>query len=376
MNDPQSTVMIVDDQPANLEILRSMLSSNGYRVHSFPNGASALRLAKRKPPDLILLDITMPEKDGYQVAKELKANDETKEIPVLFISARTGTEDKLRAFSAGGQDYVTKPFQVDEVLARVATHLSLRRLQRETTAYATRLEGMVAEKVEEISASQIATIRALAHLAESRDDDTGKHVERTRTYCSVLARELWSSGATSEITGEDWIETIFQSAALHDIGKVGISDLILRKPGQLTAEEFEIMKTHVSIGAQTLDDVVREYPNNAFLRMGLDIVRTHHERWDGAGYTQGLSGTEIPLSGRIMSVADVYDALRCQRPYKPSFPHERCVEIITSGSGTQFDPMVVEAFLAVAACMHDISMRETCPSSKPIRGCRSGEQRT
>jgi putative two-component system response regulator len=357
MNEPQSTVMIVDDRPANLEILRSMLSSNGYRVHSFPNGASALRLAKRKPPDVILLDITMPEMDGYQVAKELKANDETKEIPVLFISARTGTEDKLRAFSAGGQDYVTKPFQVDEVLARVATHLSLRRLQLETAAYATRLEGMVAEKVEEISASQIATIRALARLAESRDDDTGKHVERTRTYCALLARELWSSGATSEITGEDWIETIFQAAALHDIGKVGISDHILLKPGQLTAEEFAIMKTHVSIGAQTLVDVVRDYPNNAFLRMGLDIVRTHHERWDGAGYAQGLSGKEIPLSARIMSVADVYDALRSRRPYKPSFPHEKCVEIITSGSATQFDPMVVDAFLGAAARMHDISIR-------------------
>ncbi len=347
MTEVPKSVMIIDDKPANLEVLNGMLSARGYDVRMFLAGRDALRSAVRKPPGLVLLDISMPDMDGFEVARAFRRTEGVSKTPILFISARTSTDDKLQAFRAGGLDYITKPFQVDEVLARVSTHLELRRLQFQTDRYASQLEQMVNDKVREISRSQIATIRGIAKLAEKRDDETGQHVERTRTYAAVLARDLLRGGATELIPGEDWVETIYEAAALHDIGKVGIADSLLRKPGRLTDAEFETMKTHVTIGAETLVPIVRDYPTNEFLRMGMEIARCHHERWDGSGYASGLRGEDIPLSARIMAVADVYDALRSERPYKDPFPHAK--------SGRHFDPMVVEAFSGAREVFREIS---------------------
>jgi len=342
-----TTIMVVDDTPANLKLLQKMLQTKGYLVLTFPRGAMALAAAARKAPDLILLDINMPEMSGFEVCERLKADDALKEIPVIFISALTETADKVKAFSVGGVDYVAKPFQFEEVNARVETHLRLRRMQLELAKHNLHLEDLVKEKVLEISDSQLAAIIALAKLAESRDDDTGHHIERTRIFCKLLAEKLWGAPGYTDGIDETFIENIYHAASLHDIGKVGISDNILLKPGKLTPEEFEIMKTHTIIGADTLQTTCSKYPRNVFINMGISIARFHHEKWDGSGYPDGLVGEDIPLAARIMAVADVYDALRSERPYKPAFTHKKSCDIIREGNGRHFDPALTEAFMTL-----------------------------
>ncbi len=340
-------IMIVDDTPQNLRLLSELLGAKGYRVRPVPNGALALRAAGAEPPDLILLDINMPGMSGFEVCRRLKGTAGLRDIPVLFISALNDTQDKLLAFEAGGQDYITKPFQFEEVLARVNTHLKLERLQRELAWHNRELEDRVAEQVREISESQVATIVALAKLAESRDDDTGKHIERVQIFCRLLAEKLAESPAFRDRIDPAFVENIFYAAPLHDVGKVGISDSILLKPGKLTPDEFEIMKTHSMIGWRTLQAVCERYPRNAFLSMGRVVARNHHERWDGNGYPDRLKGDAIPLEARIMAVADVYEALRARRCYKEPFDHEKSRGILAGNGGTQFDPSVIAAFLAL-----------------------------
>lgn len=351
--DPE-TIMIVDDTPANLKLLTEMLQGQGCRVLALPDGAKALAAAARRPPDLILLDITMPEMSGFEVCERLKADPALRDIPVIFISALTETADKVKAFSAGGVDYVTKPFQFEEVHARVRTHLRLRTLQLELDRRNRDLEQLVKEKVAEISDSQLATIVALANLAESRDETTGAHIERTQALCSLLATALRADPRYAGGVTDAFVESIYHAAPLHDVGKVGISDAILLKPGKLTGAEFETMKTHSTIGADTLQSARRKYPRNVLLNMGIAIARSHHERWDGTGYPDGLAGEDIPLSARVMAVADVYDALRAKRPYKEPFTHAEAVKVIVDGSGTHFDPALVEAFKAVAARFDEV----------------------
>ncbi len=340
----QATVMVVDDVPGNLKILQDKLQTRGYRVLAFPNGRRALDAAAKNPPDLILLDIKMPDMDGFEVCRQLKADDTLKDIPVLFISAMTETREKVKALSVGGVDYVTKPIQEVELHARVETHLRLRKMQQDLDTYNNYLEELVQEKVREISESQQSTIVAMANLAEHRDEETGQHIKRTQNFCRLLAEHLGTHSDYKDGIDEAFMGSIYQAAPLHDIGKVGIADNILLKPGKLTAEEFEIIKTHTLIGANTLKGVQEEYPNNAFINMGVDIARSHHEKWDGSGYPDGLKGEDVPLCGRIMALADVYDALRSKRPYKPAFSHEKSFGIIMEGAGQHFDPRVVEAF--------------------------------
>ena len=334
------TVMLVDDTPENLKLLQGMLQFHGYRVLLFTRGRRALEAARRRPPDLILLDVTMPEMDGFEVCRRLKEEPQLREIPVLFISALSQTEDKVKAFAAGGVDYITKPFQFEEVQARVETHLKVRSLQKSLEEHNRHLEHLVQQKTQRIAESHLATIVTVAKLAESRDDVTGGHIERTRSYCRALAEILRPEDG-------DFAETIFHAAALHDVGKIGIPDSILLKPGALTQDEFAVMKSHTTIGAGTIQAAIAAYNGNSLLNVGLDIVRSHHERWDGAGYPDGLRSEEIPLAARIMAVADVYDALRSTRPYKSAFSHAESVEIIRAGSATQFSPEIVEAFLRV-----------------------------
>ena len=331
-------ILVVDDVPANLTLLAGMLKEKGHRVRPVPSGKLALKAVEHEPPDLILLDITMPEMDGFEVCRRLKQDTRFQEIPIIFISALTETLDKVTAFSSGGVDYVTKPFQFDEVEARVETHLKLHR-------YQSRLEELVKEQVKEISDSQVSTIFALSKLTESRDKSTGKHLERVQIYCRLLAEKLSREEPYNSVIADTFINNIFNASPLHDIGKVAIPDHVLLKPGRLAAEEFEIMKTHSLIGAATMEAVNEIYRNNAFISMGISIARAHHERWDGTGYPNGLKEEEIPLAARIMAIADVYDALRSKRCYKGAFSREQSSEIIKDGSGTQFDPSLVKAFL-------------------------------
>ena len=336
-------ILLVDDMHVNLRILADMLKVEGMRTRSALSGEAALRAANAQPPDLVLLDVMMPDMDGYEVCRRLKATPALAHIPVIFLSALDGTEDKVEAFAAGGVDYVTKPFQLDEVRARVQTHLRLHALQLEVEAYTNDLETLVCEQVEEIAKSQMATVFALARLAESRDDETGTHLERVQAFCRLLAGGLAARGLHTGLD-ETYVENLVHASLLHDIGKVAISDSILLKPGSLTAEEFELMKTHTTLGSDTLEAVRDEYPNNTFLAMGIEVVRSHHERWDGSGYPDGLAGEEIPLCARIMAVADVYDAMRSRRVYKAPATHEECCDVILGGSGAHFDPAVADVF--------------------------------
>lgn len=334
-------ILVVDDTLANLNLLAKMLKECGYQARPVPNGRLALMAARSDPPDLILLDITMPEMDGYEVCRRLKADPNLRDIPVIFISALSDVEEKVKAFRVGGLDYITKPFQFEEVKARIDTHLKLSILQHE-------LQNQVQAQVKEISESQMNMIFALAKLAELRDDDTGKHIERVQAFCQLLTAALLDHPQYQAQIDKDFAQMMYLASPLHDIGKVGIADAILQKPGRLTPEEYEIMKTHTVIGSRNLEEVQTRYPGNRFLRIGISIARSHHERWDGAGYPNGLAGEAIPLAARIMALADVYDALRSRRVYKPPFSHEKACEIILSECGKQFDPVLCGVFANLA----------------------------
>lgn len=340
----KQTIMVVDDTAENLKLLESMLEGEGYDVRMFPSGTMMLKAAEKVVPDLVMLDILMPEMDGYEVCRRMRSNEALRDVPVLFLSALTDVKNKVKAFEVGGMDYVTKPFQFEEVNARVKTHLLLRKALRELEGHRSGLEILVAEKVREISESQLATITALSKLAESRDDETGYHIERTRTFCQILCEHLRRTPRYGGSIDEAYVSDVYNASVLHDVGKVGIPDRILLKPDRLTPPEFEMVKTHTAIGARTLQAAHRRYPRNSFINMGIAIARSHHERWNGNGYPDGLKGEDIPLSARIMAVADVYDALRTKRPYKPAMPHEEVARMLREGSGKDFDPAVVEAF--------------------------------
>jgi putative two-component system response regulator len=338
----RTEILIVDDTLANLNLLTKMLKEGGYKARPVPNGRLALLAAHNDPPDLILLDITMPEMDGYEVCQRLKADPQLREIPVIFISALSDVEEKVKAFQVGGLDYITKPFQFDEVKARIETHLKLSFLQKE-------LQNQVQAQVKEISDSQMNMIFALARLAELRDGDTGKHIERVQAFCQLLTGALLEHPVYQTQIHKDFAQLMYLASPLHDIGKIGIPDAILQKPGKLTCQEFEVMKTHAVIGSETLKEVQTRFPGNQFIRIGIAISRSHHEKWDGSGYPDGMVGEAIPLAARIMALADVYDALRSRRVYKPPFSHEKSCEIILSDSGKQFDPGLCEVFARMQA---------------------------
>jgi putative two-component system response regulator len=348
----KADLLIVDDTPANLRLLSSMLTNQGYKVRSVINGAMALMAVKAAPPDLILLDINMPDMNGYEVCAQLKADDDLDEIPVIFISALDELQDKVKAFASGGVDYITKPFQIDEVTARVRTHLALRKAQLELEQARNELllvnhglEERVQTQVHQISSSQLATIFALAKLADSRDAVTGRHLERVSIFCRILAEHLSTMHRFRQQIDSQFIENLATASALHDIGKVGIPDHILLKPGKLTDEEFEIMKTHTQIGALALKEVDQKFPGNALIGMGIEIAESHHENWDGGGYPYHLAGESIPLGSRILALVDVYDALTSVRPYKMAYSHADSRDILISERDRQFDPDMVDSFV-------------------------------
>jgi len=362
----QDKVLMVDDNPTNLQVLQATLEGRGYRLLAARNGAGALAVTVKAKPDLILLDIMMPEMDGYEVCRRLKADPVTFEIPIIFLSALTQTEDKVKGLELGAVDYITKPFQPEEVIARVNTHLTLRCLQQqlkianaELMELNENLEKKVEERSQELLRSRDSIIFAMAKLTEARDGDTGKHLERICKYTEILAREL--SKTDPSIT-ERWIKVVVKTAALHDIGKVGIPDAILLKKEQLTTQEREIMETHPAIGGDTLLELREEMGGGGpFLSRAIEITLGHHEKWDGSGYPFGIKGEGIALSARLVAVADVYDALVSERVYKPGMTHEEACNILQEGAGKHFDPRVVAAFLAQRDAFRQIavSMRDT-----------------
>jgi len=335
-------IIAVDDDPDVLEVLKHMLESYGNNVFAFTCGAAALESARKELPDLFLLDITMPEMNGLELCGHLKQDPELADIPVIFLSGLNATEDKIRGFRAGGVDYIAKPFQTEEVQARVSTHLKLSSLRHKLE-----YQKLVEMKVREVSAAQQATIFTLAKLAELRDDDTGAHLERVRDYCALLAQQLGDGSPYADHIDAEFIDCIQHASPLHDIGKVAIPDHILLKPGKLTSEEFEVMKTHAVIGAENMQTVFNRYADNPFIGMGIEIALYHHERWDGTGYPDGLVGKNIPLSARIMAVADCYDAIRSNRCYRKGQEHEKVKEILLAEAGSHFDPEIIKAFLVL-----------------------------
>jgi putative two-component system response regulator len=344
-----SSVLVVDDVPENLRALAAVLRRAGLIPRPVTSGRRAIEAAVADPPDLVLLDIQMPEMSGLDVCRWFKQDDRLRSIPVIFISGLEGPDDKVEAFCAGGVDYVSKPLQDQEVLARVNVHLRLRRVHGELLSQNQRLEQRIAEQVEAVTAAHVATIFALAKLAEARDDDTGQHIERVQIYTRILARQMREMGSHVVELTASFIETLSQTASLHDIGKVAVPDAVLLKPDKLTPGEFAEMQKHCARGADTLAAVMQRHPDNDFLRMGVHVARSHHEKWNGSGYPHGLAGAAIPLAARIVALADFYDALTSNRCYRPAFSHEDTTRMIRESNGTHFDPDVVAAFLCVSA---------------------------
>ncbi len=340
-------ILVVDDSRENLRLLATVLKRGGLHPRPVTSGALAIEAALAEPPDLVLLDITMPDMSGLDVCRWLKLDDRLKSIPVLFISGRLSSEDKLEAFAAGGLDYISKPFEETEIIARIRTHLRLHWLQQDAESRNDVLSRRVAEQVRAVTASQLATIFAIAKLAEARDDDTGRHIERVQSFARLLAESMQRMKIHSNMLTDRYIDTLYQTASLHDIGKVGVRDGILQKRGPLTGDEFREMQKHCALGADTLAMVLKRHPDNEFLRMGEQVARSHHERWDGSGYPNGLKGAAIPLAARIVAVADVYDALTSDRCYRAAVSPDVTCGMIHSGMGAHFDPELEAPFAAV-----------------------------
>jgi len=345
----RKTVLVVDDSPDNIMLLSSILRSD-YRVKAAIDGQTAIESAlSSDPPDLILLDIIMPGMNGFDTCARLKANPLTKDIPVIFLTSRTEEEDERRGFEVGAVDFISRPIGPHIVRARIATQLQLKMARDILADRSAWLEKEVAKRIRENRALQDVTMVALGSLAETRNNETGNHIMRTKGYIAELASTLHDAKGYDEMFRDGSMELIVKSAPLHDIGKVGIPDNILLKPGKLTPEEFEIMKTHTTLGRDAIEKAESLVESDtSFLRFAREMAYTHHERWDGTGYPQGLAGAAIPLSGRLMAIADVYDALISRRIYKPAMNHAEAMKIIVSESGSHFDPELVKAFSAVA----------------------------
>jgi len=342
-------VLIVDDNAENLTVLGELLQPH-YRVRAANSGERALQLLQRDPlPSLMLLDVMMPGLDGYAVLARLRADPRTRVLAVIFVTAMGATEDEERGLLQGAVDYITKPVRPTVLLARVAAHVELSRARARLADQNRYLEAEIERRMEENQRLRDIGIHALARLAETRDNETGNHLRRTREYVRQLGSRLLAQPRFADQLDAQTVDLMARSAPLHDIGKVGIPDRILRKPGKLDAEEWAIMKTHAALGAEAIEQAERDAgPGGGvdFLRYAKQIARSHHERWDGSGYPDGLAGTAIPLAARLMALADVFDALICPRVYKSAWSHEAAREHIVEQRGRHFDPDVVDAFVA------------------------------
>ena len=324
MTADKQTILVVDDTPENIDVLVGTLKHD-YHVKAAINGEMALKIVQTSPPDIILLDIMMPGIDGYEVCRRLKADHTTRHIPVIFITAKIGLQDELMGLELGAIDYITKPISPPIVKARVETHLALTNQNRE-------LDRKVRIKTEQLHETRLQIIQRLGRAAEYKDDDTGLHVIRMSQYTHILGLAAGMS--------ESEADTLMNAAPMHDIGKIGIPDNILKKPGKLEEDEFDIMKTHCEIGANIIGDDTSE-----LLQLAKVVALTHHEKWNGFGYPNGLAGEDIPRVGRIVAIADVFDALTSERPYKKAWSVEDAVELLETAAGDHFDPQLVPLFI-------------------------------
>lgn len=340
MNFNNCTIMIVDDIIENIKVAMAHIQELGTKVVYATSGEQALTRVQNTRPNLILMDIMMPQMDGIETAKKIKEIDSLKQIPIIFLTAKTDIEDLQRGFEVGGVDYITKPFQGAELLSRIKNHLEL-------SMYRNQLEAQVELRTHEINKLRDSIIEAMGSLAEYRDNETGAHIQRTQHYVKLMCEHLTKKEKYQSIINEEYTSLLFKSAPLHDIGKVGIRDNILLKPGKLTPEEFEQMKKHASFGEEIISHLIKRNGPTSYLSHAKDIAGGHHEKWDGSGYPRGLKEEEIPLSARIMAIADVYDALISKRVYKKEFTHEDALKIIKEGKGLHFDPELVDVFLTL-----------------------------
>jgi putative two-component system response regulator len=342
------TVLIVDDLEPNRKMIDTFLTPLGLTTFEASNGVEALEVVGEKKPDLILLDLNMPELDGFEVCRRLKADPETKMIPIVVITGFSDADNHLRALEVGADDFLAKPFNLHFLKARLQSLLEMKRLYDMNIGYQENLKKNNIELMQELINTQDITIVALAKLAEFRDPETGEHLERMREYAKAIAKELKKKDKYKEYITPKYIENIYKSTPLHDIGKVGIPDDVLLKPGKLTPEEFEVMKRHSEIGGDAISSATKlTGMKQSFLDMGKDIAYHHHEKWNGKGYPKGLAGEVIPLTARITALADVYDALTSKRVYKEAFSHEKSRSIVIEESGEAFDPEIVEAFINI-----------------------------
>jgi len=336
------TVFVVDDSDTNLSMAEAALE-NQYRVMTMPSAAKMFTLLEKVIPDLILLDIEMPEMDGFAALTKLKSVNSLANIPVMFLTGRNDSEVEARGFQIGAVDFVTKPFSAPVLLNRIKNHLDIDEIIRERTMQFNRLQNSI--------------VSVLANVVENRDTGTSGHIERTSAYIKILIDGMKKNGVYSEEI-EDWdTDKIISSARMHDLGKVSVTDIIINKPGKLTDEEYEIMKTHAQEGERIIDEIIARTGEGEFLRNARLFAGCHHERWDGKGYPHRLKGTEIPLQGRIMAIVDVYDALVSERPYKKAIPADEAVEIIMQSSGTHYDPLIADVFYEAREQFKQVRLR-------------------
>ena len=347
--DDSDIILIVDDIELNRMILREILQDD-YKIIEAASGNEACKILFQDNilPTAVLLDIIMPDMDGFQVLERIKHYEKTKNIPVLFITAADSDEAESRGLKSGAADYVTKPFNHDVVRARVDNHINLAR-------YRHRLEQLVAKKAAEVTRTYEQTLEVLATIIEYRNLESGAHVRRTSLLTMVIIAKMLEIEEYRNILLAENIHSLIKASALHDIGKIGISDSILLKPGKLNSSEFDIIKTHTSIGKQIINSIAEDLPDHdMYLKYAEEICHCHHERWDGKGYPQGLVGKDIPLSARIISVVDVYDALVSPRCYKSAYSHDVSIDIIMKGRGTQFDPSIVDILPTITDELREI----------------------
>ncbi len=361
----KATILIVDDAPENIAVMTALLKGE-YRIKAATSGEKAIELARAgSDVDLILLDVVMPGMDGHEVCRRLKEDRRTEGIPVIFLTARANTDDEQRGFQLGAVDYITKPVSPPIVRARLRTHLQLKNVRDFLADKSAFLESEVERRTREVHQVQDVTMVAMGSLAETRDNETGNHIRRTQHYVRTLATGMKDLPRFREFLTPQTIDLLAKSAPLHDIGKVGIPDRILLKPGKLDTDEFSVMKTHTTIGRDAILASEKMLDaSTSFLRRARETACYHHEKWDGSGYPAGLKGDDIPVSARLMAVADVYDALISKRVYKEAFPEEKAVSIIREGAGTHFDPDAVSAFLQVRDRFQEVA-REYADDGRP-----------
>jgi putative two-component system response regulator len=347
MNTPSQLILLVDDNRTNLLAGKTALSED-YTVLTVPSASKMLDALEWRKPELILLDVDMPEMNGFEAIKILKNRPETRDIPVIFLTAMHESADELEGLQLGAVDYIAKPFSPPLLRQRIALHLLLENQKRELQDYNDNLQNMVEEKTKTILRLQNKILAAMAEMVEGRDGTTGNHITNTQRYLKCLLSAVIKAGLWPEQSRGWDIELLAQSSQLHDVGKISISDKVLKKPGKLTEEEFTEMKQHVRFGVGFIERLEDGEEDGRFLQYAKTFAAFHHEKWNGSGYPHGLSGEDIPLLGRLMAIADVYDALTSERPYKKAFSHEDAVRIIVEGKGTHFDPTLVGVFEEVA----------------------------